>query len=141
MAGYTNSNLNDIYNYLGFNHYVLFDPEIKAMIISTQAVVDGGSQPDGSLQAKVLGIVSTLQSQIDANLSILSPMFFASKSSSGAVVDMARADWMLRRQGRALIQQLCIIMGIKGVRQDYYARGKKVGYEDGGMSYVPGDNI
>ena len=46
---YTNQQLNTIYSYLGFNFYVTFIPQVKSVILASQAVADGGSQPDGTL--------------------------------------------------------------------------------------------
>lgn len=140
MAGYTNQQLNTIYSYIGYNFYVTFEPQIKSVILATQAVADGGDQPDGTLQAQVLSIVVSLQN-VDQQLANFINLAFVETSSSGAKINIARGDFLNRKLGRALIKQLCIIFGIRGVRQDYYssARVKSEGDEDGGMSYFPGD--
>ena len=140
MAKYTNQQLNQIYSYLGFNFYVDFDSEVAQVVAATQAVADGGTQPDTTLQLQVLSIVSTLQTTIDANLQVLSPMAFVVQSAAGSKINPVRADFLLRRQGRALIKQLCIIFGLKGVRSDYYSKGRIIGMEGKDMSFWPGDN-
>lgn len=136
MAGYTNQQLNTLYTYIGFNFYTTFDPEIKSVILATQNVADGGSQPDGTLQAAILQVVSTLQG-VDQNLINLQNIDFVDVSSAGSKVNPARGDFLLRKQGRALIKQLCIMLALKGVRQDYYSSPKIMNYEDNGMSYFP----
>ncbi len=138
MTAYTNAQLNTIYTYIGFNFYTQFDPEIKSTIINTQSIADGGTQPDSTLQLQVLSVCANLAA-IDQNLVNLSNLDYIVESSKGSKIDPARGDFLLRRQGRALIKQLCIILGIKGTRQDYYSRAPHRGYEDGGMSYFPED--
>lgn len=138
MVGYSNAQLNQIYTYIGFNAYVTFEPQIKSAITSTQATADGGSQPDGTLQTQVLQLCSNLSS-IDQQLLNLQPLFFISKSSTGATISPQIGDFMLRRQGRALIGQLCTIFGLSKVRQDYYSKAKVGSGVDDGMSHFPSD--
>jgi len=135
---YTNQQLNTIYSYLGYNFYVQFDPHIKNMILATQAVADSGSQPDGTLQAQVLSICSNLAT-VDQNLLNLQNLDWITSSSTGAKIDPARGDFLLRKQGRALIKQLCIIMGIRFVRSDYYGKTSVVSDQSdgGGSSFDP----
>ena len=147
MAGYTNEQLNTIYSLLGFNFYLDFDPNIKSMIIATQAVADGGVQPDGTLQARVLFIADRCTgnlgntNSIDQQLFNLTNLDWITQSSTGAKIDPARGDFLLRRQGRALIKQLTIIMALKGVRSNYYGTAKHH-YEVGqGISYFPNDDF
>lgn len=139
MTAYTNAQLNTIYNYIGFNAYVTFDPEIKSAILSTQSTPDG-TQPDNTLMTRVIAICTSLQG-IDQSLLNLANIDYISESSKGSKIKPAVGDFLLRKQGRALIKQLCIIIGIKGVRQGYYSPPKVVGTEDGGMSYFPEDDI
>ena len=145
MAGYTNQQLNVLYSLIGFNFYLDFDPNIKSTIIATQAVADGGNQPDGTLQAQVLawadqctGILGN-QNSIDQQLMNLTNLDWVKMSSTGATIDPARGDYLLRKQGRAYIQKLCIIFAIKGTRQNYYGGAKHHYVENGGMSYFPND--
>lgn len=139
MASYTNQQLNTLYGYLGFNFYLDFDPNIKSMIIATQATTDGGAQPDGTFQAQILNVCNQL-ANVDQLLINLQNLDFVAISSTGATIKPGVGDFLLRKQGRALIKQLCIMLAIKGVRQDYYS-GAKVHYnEDGGISYFPDDN-
>ncbi len=135
---YTNSQLNTIYSYLGFQFYLDFEPEIKSVIIATQSTADGGAQPDNSLELKVLSIVTLLQG-VDQQLDNLVNLAFVEASSSGAIINVPRGEFLLRKFGRRYIKQLCIIFALKGVRQDYYGGAHKVGYEEGGMSYFPDD--
>jgi hypothetical protein len=137
---YTNQQLNWIYTYIGFNFYSTFDPEIKSVIIATQAVADGGTQPDDTLQQYVLGLITQLQN-VDLQLLNVQTIDFVDASSAGSKVNPARGDFLLRKQGRALIKQLCIVFGLKGVRQDYYSAPKVKTFEDNGMSYFPEDDI
>ena len=147
MVAYTNQQLNTIYSLLGFNFYLDFDPNIKSMIIATQAQTDGGNQPDDTLQLQVLSLCDRLTgllgnpNSIDAQLSNLQNLDWITQSSTGAMINPARGDFLLRRQGRAVIQQLCIIMALRGVRQDYYSTAKKHYNEDGGISYFPNDDF
>jgi hypothetical protein len=140
LTAYSNAQLNTIYSYLGYNFYLEFDPHIKNMILATQSTVDGGSQPDNSLQLQVLSICTNLAT-VDQNLLNLQSLDFISTSSSGAKLDVARGDFLLRKQGRALIKQLCIIFALKGVRQDYYSRSPLHNeMADGGNSRFPYDS-
>jgi hypothetical protein len=141
MTAYTNQQLNTIYSYIGYNFYVTFEPQIKSVIIATQAEADGGVQPDDTLQLQVLAIVANLQ-MVDQQLVNLINVAFVDASSSGAKIDVARGDYNLRKLGRALIKQLCIIFGIKGVRSKYYNAPQLRSEGDettGGMSYFPED--
>lgn len=137
MASYTNLQLNTLYTYIGYNFYLEFDPEISSIITATQAVSDGGQQPDDSLQLKILSICNQLSTTIDCQLNQLAFIDFVTESSKGSQIDPARGDFLLRKQGRALIKQLCIILGIKGVRQDYYSKAIVMNNNDRGMSYFP----
>lgn len=146
MASYSNQQLNVLYSLIGFNFYLDFDPNIKSVIIATQAQVDGGNQVDDTLQAQVLtwadqctGILGN-QNCIDNQLMNLTNLDWITQSSTGAKIDPARGDFLLRKQGRAIIQKLCIIFGIKGTRQNYYGGAKHHYIENGGMSYFPDDD-
>jgi hypothetical protein len=134
---YTNQQLNTLYSYLGFNFYLDFDPNIKSMIIATQAVADGGTQPDDTLQLQILNLCDQLAYK-DQQLLNLSNLDWINSSSTGAMINPAMGDFLLRRQGRALIKQLCIILALKGVRADYYGRTRTVKNE--GISYFPNDD-
>lgn len=147
MTAYTNAQLNTIYSLLGFNFYLDFDPNIKSMIIATQAQADGGVQPDDTLQLKVLSICDSLTglqgnpNSIDQQILNLTNIDWITASSTGAQINPARGDYLLRKQGRSLIKQLCIIMALRGVRSDYYGSAKKHYSEDGGISYFPNDDF
>jgi hypothetical protein len=121
MAAYTNAQLNSLYTYFGFGTYITVEPEVVSAIKETQALVDGGGQPDDSTQLAILAVVANLQS-IDAQLVNISQLFFAQESSAGSKINPARADFMLRKQGRALIKQIVIMCNMRGVRQDYYSK-------------------
>lgn len=133
---YTNQQLNIIYSYIGYNFYVTFEPQISQVISATQAIADGGDQPDDTLQLQVLNICTQLQN-IQNLIGVTSPISFVTQSSKGSMVNAARGDFLLRKQGRALIRQLCIIIGIKGVRADFFSGSRVIHGEDGGMSYLP----
>jgi hypothetical protein len=137
---YTNSQLNTIYSLIGFNAYLQFDPNIVSCITSTQAIADGGQQSDGTLQAKILQLCNScagsplntdtaLQNanSIDQQLLNLTNLDWITQSSTGAKINPAMGDFLLRRQGRALIKQIAIILGLpKGIRSDYYGKSKIV---------------
>ncbi len=137
MTAYTNQQLNTIYSYLGYNFYITFEAELTSAIFATQSVPDG-NQPDNTLMTQVETIVSNLQT-IDAQILQLTFIDFVTESSKGSKVDPARGDFLMRRQGRALISQLCIIFGIKGPRKDYYATSSAIPEDMGQMSYFPED--
>jgi hypothetical protein len=139
MTAYTNQQLNTIYSYLGYNFYITFEAELSQAITATQAESDGGAQPDDTLQQQILTLIGNLQTVIDAQLLQLAYIDFVTESSKGSTINPARGDFLLRKQGRALITQLCIFLGIKGPRKDYYATSSAIPEEMGQMSYFPED--
>jgi hypothetical protein len=135
---YTNQQLNQIYSCIGYNFYVTFEPQITSTIINTQQESDGGIQPDDTLQLQVLDLVAQVNGLL-TQISQLQYIDFVTESSKGSKIDPARGDFLLRRQGRAVVQQICIILAIKKVRQDIFGLAKRGAVEDGGMSYLPED--
>jgi hypothetical protein len=125
MAQYTQAQRIRIRTLIGYGYQLDFEPRITSAIEGSQAFVDGGSQPDDSLQQAILAIAegpgqgSTVY--IDNQLSLLSNFTFASQSASGSKVRMHSADRLLRKQGNALIHQIVIMLGLtKYVRSTYY---------------------
>ena len=132
---YTNQDFNNIYQYLGFQFYVTVEPEIVSIIVASQET-PAGNQSDNTLETQVKQIVANLQN-IDQQIMNLSNLDWISNSSTGATINPARGDYLLRKQGRALIKQLCIIFALRGVRQDWYGLPSKISYDDMGMSILP----
>ena len=149
-----------IRHFLGFSStFYQFDPRLENAISATQAEGDGGTLPDSSTENNVKGLVygfaavttgttgvtpgPTAQSivfntpariglvQLQANLDLLMASQGATEADGGDVkLDVAREDRRIRNQGRAMVQEMCRILGMKAARADIFSPSKIDEYDD-----------
>jgi len=105
MASYLESDRVSVREYLGFSSLFLqADPRLESAITASQAIADGGTRPDNSLQLRVLTIVAALQA-IDAaidNLLIQQGTMELAEAKLNSYREMIR----LKARGRIYVHRL-----------------------------------
>jgi hypothetical protein len=122
---FTESNRVDIRRLLGFSaNFVQADPRLENAITSVQAISDGGTRPDNSTELAVKSFVTSLQT-LETKLAS-----FWDTATVGSVdeikIDAARGSFFLRSEGRRLVTNLSVLLGLRGPRRDIFSASDNV---------------
>ena len=120
---------------LGFGAtFVQADPRLENAVTAVQAIVDGGSRPDGSTEQFVRNVIYGMQSlpgppfipairgilQIEADIDNLQGQQGAI-SVDEVTVNPARETARLRGEGRRKVKSLAQMLGMRRARADIFS--------------------
>lgn len=138
MTAWNETERANIRAYLGFpSLFHQQEPRLENAIRSVQSIADGGVLESSATQDRMRLVLAQLD-YIDCRLT-KTQTFAQAQSVDGddIKVDFIRANFMLRMEGRRLINQLAIPLGTRPFR-DYYS-GAQLNDSFGGNSPFPID--
>lgn len=137
MSSWTETELADIRAFIGSPAlFHQFEPRFENAIRSVQAIADGGVLPSNATQERMRNVLTQL-AFIDCKLTNTQTYAQAMSVDANSIkVDFIRANFMLKIEGRRLITQLCIPLGLNGPFRDYYS-GLPLNNTFGGNSPFP----
>lgn len=97
-----------------------FNPLFENAMIAVQAIADGGNLPDTSTQDRMRTVMAQV-ANIEQNMTNTANFGMAlSVDSNDIKVDFARNQFINRKEGRRLIQELCVALSLTGPFVDYW---------------------
>lgn len=120
MAGYLESDRVLLREYLGYSSsFLQADSRFESAITNSQAVADGGTRPDSSLQLRILVNVAACQA-IDLAIANLRTLYGATAAGKGAItIDAARETALRRSEGSDYVSRLAIALDVEVYRDPY----------------------
>jgi hypothetical protein len=118
---FTESDRVQIRRYLGFSSLFLqADPRLESAITASQAVSDGGTRPDNSLETQIKADLTYCQA-VDTAIAALRPVMGATSVGRKAVeIDTAREHARLKNDGSTIVGRLATALDVERYWDPFY---------------------
>lgn len=96
-------------------------PRLDMALKAVQSEIDGGSEPTDAVQQRMRLVVEQLD-VIDCQIAQMNQLSFVQATGTDQVkINPIKAIFLLRSNGRNLIGQLCVPLGLNSCIRDYYS--------------------